>query len=177
MAGVSVHLDGARLFNAAVALGRPVSYWSQAVDTVQVCFSKGLGCPFGAALAGSEEVIERARRARRRLGGALRQSGIIAGGILYALNHHVQRLTDDHARLDQIARVLRSCEALEVVPHETNIVLFRHRTRQSDLLSAELKTRGVWVSEVEGWLRICTHLDIDDAAVARACVVLREVCG
>jgi threonine aldolase len=176
-ASVRVHLDGARLFNAAVARGRPVSYWSQAVDSVQVCFSKGLGCPFGAALAGSEELIERARRARQRFGGALRQSGVIAGGILYALNHHVQRLADDHARLDRIAQVLRGSEMLEVVPHETNIVLFRHRTRAGHQLASELKARGVWVSEVDGWLRICTHLDIDDAAVAQACVVLREVCG
>jgi threonine aldolase len=176
-AAVRVHLDGARLFNAAVARGRPVSYWSRAVDSVQVCFSKGLGCPFGAALAGSEEFIERARRARQRFGGALRQSGVVAGGIWYALDHHVERLADDHARLDRIASELRRSTALEVVPHETNIVLFRHQKLPNATVASELKARGVWVSEVDGWLRICTHLDIDDAKVAQACVVLREVCG
>lgn len=174
---LKLHLDGARLFNAAVALGRPVSYWSSQVDSVQICFSKGLGCPFGAVLAGSQELIAKARPLRQRLGGALRQAGLLAGAMLYALDHQVQRLALDHARLDRIASALSALPALQLTPHETNILLFRHATLPATQLAATLKERGVWVSQIFDQLRICTHLGVDDAAVSQAIAVLREVCG
>jgi threonine aldolase len=101
--GAAVHLDGARLFNAAVAAGRPPSDWARLADSVTICFSKGLGCPTGAILAGSAALVERAWESKYLLGGALRQSGILAAAALYALDHHVERLADDHARARRLA--------------------------------------------------------------------------
>ena len=101
--GAAVHLDGARLFNAAVAAGIEPAAWGALADTVTICFSKGLGCPFGAVLAGSAETIEQAWEGKFLFGGALRQSGIASAAMLYALDHHVERLADDHARAKRLA--------------------------------------------------------------------------
>ena len=119
--GAAVHLDGARLFNAAVAAGEPVAAWSSLADTVTLCFSKGLGCPFGAVLAGSAELIERAWEGKFLFGGALRQSGIAAAAMLYALDHHVERLADDHARAKRLAEGI----GLDPATVETNFVQIR----------------------------------------------------
>jgi threonine aldolase len=166
--GAAVHLDGARLFNAAVAAGEPVSAWSSLADTVTVCFSKGLGCPFGAVLAGSAETIERAWEGKFLLGGALRQSGIAAAAMLYALDHHVERLREDHARAKRLA------EGIGIDPEtvETNFV----SVPDEPGLTERLLERGVHLGGLRpGWLRAVTHLDIDDAAIDVAIERIQEV--
>src|SRR5204862_6693674 len=104
--GAAVHLDGARLFNAAVAAGLPAAAWGRLADSVTVCFSKGLGCPLGAVLAGSAELIERAWEGKFLFGGAMRQAGVVAAAALYALDHHVDRLAEDHERASRLAEGL-----------------------------------------------------------------------
>ena len=166
--GAAVHLDGARLFNAAVAAGEPVSAWSSLADTVTVCFSKGLGCPFGAVLAGSADLIERAWEGKFLLGGALRQSGIAAAAMLYALDHHVDRLADDHARAKRLADGIGHDPA-EV---ETNFV----EIRDAPGLVPALAERGVRVGGLRtGWRRAVTHLDIGDDDIDAAIPAMQEV--
>src|SRR5215831_1463524 len=105
--GLATHLDGARLFNAVVATGIPAAKWSQHFDTVNICFSKGLGAPVGSAIAGSKELMAKARRVRKLFGGGMRQAGIIAAGALYALEHHIDRLAEDHANAKILADAVR----------------------------------------------------------------------
>ena len=159
--GAAVHLDGARLMNASVAAVLPPSAWSVLADTVTVCFSKGLGCPFGAVLAGSAETIERAWEGKYLLGGALRQSGIAAAAMLYALDRHVDRLADDHARAKRLAEGI----GIDPATVETNFVPIpdepglRERIRERDVRVGGLRP---------GWLRAVTHLDVDEAAIDEA---------
>jgi threonine aldolase len=173
--GLAVHLDGARLWNAAIRAGVPVSRWSRHVDTVSVCFSKGLGCPFGAVLAGGREDMDEARHVKQALGGALRQSGIIAAAMEYALDHHVERLVEDHERATRIARGLAAIAELELWLPETNMVYFRHRELASEPFANLLERAGVLVSEVEGRLRLCTHLGIDDTMADEAVAIIERV--
>ena len=125
--GLATHLDGARLFNAAVATGIAARRWAANFDTVSVCFSKGLGAPVGSALVGPRDLIRRARRVRKLFGGGMRQAGIIAAGALYALDHHIDRLAEDHAHAKLIGEAVREVEGLELVGNavDTNIVIFR----------------------------------------------------
>jgi len=168
--GAAVHLDGARLFNAAVAAGEPVSAWSSLVDTVTVCFSKGLGCPFGAVLAGSAELIERAWEGKFLLGGALRQSGIASAAMLYALDHNVDGLAQDHKRAKRLAEGI----GLDPAGVETNFVQIRD---EPGLVEALLE-RGVRVGGLRtGWLRAVTHLDIGDEDIDAAIPAMQEVLG
>ena len=168
--GVAVHLDGARLYNAAVAAGEPVSAWSSLADTVTVCFSKGLGCPFGAVLAGTVETIERAWEGKFLLGGALRQSGVAAAAMLYALDHHVERLADDHARAKRLAEGI----GLDPTDIETNFVSIHADSGVAEMLFE----RGVGVGNLRpGWLRAVTHLDIDDEDIDAATEAMKEVLG
>lgn len=173
--GLKVHLDGARLWNAAVRANVPVSRWSAEVDTVSVCFSKGLGCPFGAVLAGTRADMDEARSLKQALGGALRQSGIIAAAMDYALDHHVERLADDHARARRIADALGQSRHLSLAPPETNMVYFSHHRVDAVRFSDMLERAGVAVSEVEGRLRICTHLGVDDAMADEAVRIIERV--
>jgi threonine aldolase len=124
--GLARHLDGARLFNAVVASGISAADWAAHFDTVSVCFSKGLGAPVGSALCGPAELIHQARRHRKALGGAMRQAGIIAAGALYALEHHIDRLADDHANARILGQAVRSSPGLSLDPEsvDTNIVIF-----------------------------------------------------
>ncbi len=166
--GAAVHLDGARLFNASVAAGVEPAAWASLADTVTVCFSKGLGCPFGAVLAGSAETIERAWEAKFLFGGALRQSGIAAAAMLYALDHHVERLADDHARARRLA------EGIGLAPGavETNFVPIPDEPG----LRERLLERGVAVGGLRpGWLRAVTHLGIGDEEIDTAMGRMREV--
>ena len=166
--GAALHLDGARLFNAAVAAGLEPAAWGGLADTVAVCFSKGLGCPFGAVLAGSEETIERAWEAKFLFGGALRQSGIAAAAMLYALDHNVERLADDHVRAKRLA------EGIGIDPStvETNFVPIPSEPG----LTERLLERGVAVSDLRaGWLRAVTHLDIGDDEIEQAIERMQEV--
>jgi threonine aldolase len=159
--GARLHLDGARLFNASVAAQTPPSEWARHADSVTICFSKGLGCATGAILASSAEVIERAWESKFLFGGALRQSGILAAGALYALDHHVERLADDHARarrLDPDA--------------DTNFAAIEDAPGLQD----RLRERGLLVGNLRpGWLRAVTYLGITDDDAEEAAAILDEV--
>ena len=166
--GASVHLDGARLFNAAVAAGVEPSAWGTVADTVTICFSKGLGCPFGAILAGSTETIERAWEGKFLFGGALRQSGVAAAAMLYALDHHLERLAADHARAKRLAEGI----AIDPATVETNFVPLPDEPG----LRERLLEHGVGVGGLRpGWLRAVTHLDIGDEDVDLAVERMQDV--
>lgn len=144
---LQLHLDGARLWNASVAAGIPERDYAACFDTVNVCFSKGLGAPVGSALAGSRSMIARARRFRKMLGGGMRQAGIIAAGALFALRHHRARLTEDHANARLLASGLAKVKGLAVDPAEveTNMVRFRVQSLPAEGLVEQLRARGVLV--------------------------------
>jgi threonine aldolase len=178
--GLKVHLDGARLFNAAVARGYDVRDIAAHVDTVSICFSKGLGCPFGSILVGSKDDIAKARRARKLFGGALRQAGVIAGAALYALENHVDRLSDDHENARLFAEGIAGLEAIRIRPHEveTNIVFFEVDPAWGTAaeLSKRLAERGVRINGVgRQRMRAVTHLDVSRADVLAAAGAIAEV--
>ncbi|MEQ1693363.1 MAG: threonine aldolase family protein, partial [Gemmatimonas sp.] len=145
-AGLAVHLDGARLWNAAAATGTALADFASCADTVMVSFSKGLGAPVGAALAGPADVIERAVRVRRRLGGGMRQSGIIAAGALYGLQHHLERLPEDHETARAFARAVDGAGGATLVPPDTNIVMIDLPTPSASQVVARAKAQGLRVS-------------------------------
>ncbi len=171
--GLATHLDGARVFNAAVALGVPVREITQHFDTVSVCFSKGLGAPVGSALCGSAALIRRAHRWRKMLGGGLRQAGVIAAGALHALDHHVDRLADDHALARRLAEGLQGIPGLTVEPPQTNIVFVDVAGERAAGLLAHLQSHGVLATGLYR-LRFVTHLDVDSEGVDRAIAAVRE---
>ncbi|MDA8247914.1 MAG: threonine aldolase family protein [Rhodospirillales bacterium] len=176
--GMATHMDGARLFNAVVASGVPAAEMAAGYDSVWLDFTKGLGAPLGAVLCGSAEFIDRAWVWKQRLGGALRQGGICAAACLYALDHHVDRLAEDHANAAALARALGQIEGLAVEAPETNLVFFDTRgtgLRAADL-AARLRDVGVLVSAMGTWrARACTHLDVDRAQVEAAAAAVRDV--
>ena len=162
-AGLKTHLDGARLWNAAIAGGHSESEYAQYFDSVSVCFSKGLGAPVGSALDGSQEFSQRARRFRKMFGGSMRQSGIIAAGALYALEHHRERLCQDHANAKRLAEGLREMPGIDVEPEavETNIVFFRVTSIGVEELLGRLKEQTVLMLPIgPGTIRAVTHLDV-----------------
>jgi threonine aldolase len=171
------HLDGARLLNAAVATGIAAARWAQHFDTVGICFSKGLGAPVGSAIAGPRSLIEEARRLRKVLGGGMRQVGMLAAAALYALDHHVDRLADDHAHAQRLAAGIGRIPGLRLEPAhvDTNLVFF---TVDASLgtapqFCARLKDRGLLVSPFSGTrLRAATHLDVNAQDVDRALEIL-----
>ena len=161
--GIKVHLDGARLFNAQAATGIPAREWCEHADTVSVSSSKGLGAPVGSLLAGDEETIREARRVRKAFGGGMRQAGVIAAGSLYAFEHHVERLVEDHERARTLAAGLEEAGYRAGQP-ETNIVLVE--TGEADLLLQALAREGVLATPGRaGFVRLCTHLDVGDEEV------------
>ena len=164
--GLRVHLDGARLFNAQKATGIPAREWCEHADTISVCSSKGLGAPVGSLLAGDEETIREARRARKAFGGGMRQAGVIAAASLYAFEHHVDRLDEDHERARKLADGLRE-GGYAVDPPETNIVLVEVG-RPEEFMHA-LAREGVLATPGKaGFARLCTHLDIGDEEIEAA---------
>lgn len=172
--GLAVHLDGARLFNAAVASATPARELAAPFDSVSVCLSKGLGAPVGSVLAGSGGLIRSARRWRKMLGGGMRQAGLLAAAGLYALDHHVARLADDHARAARLAEGLRDIAGITVAGRHTNMVFIDVAADRLRALAAHLDAHDVRASI--GYLpsvRLVTHLDIDDAALDRAVEVFR----
>jgi threonine aldolase len=175
---VPVHVDGARLMNAVVASGVDAARWGASVDSIWIDFTKGLGAPFGAVLAGPHAFIERAWTFKHRLGGAMRQAGMMAAGCLYALDHHVERLADDHANLARLREGLVGL-GLAVTPADTNILFIDPRPvgRQAGELRDALLTRGVRLSVVADRLRALTHLDVDATGIERAIEAVGEELG
>jgi threonine aldolase len=174
--GMLVHMDGARLWHAHVATGVPLVEWAACVDTLQMCFSKGLGAPIGSILAGPADVIQRARRTRKRWGGGMRQVGILAAACLHALDHHVERLADDHARARRLAAGF-SGAGVSVLEPETNIVFVTldHPALDAADVLAGLESHGVRMGRYGARrLRAIVHLDVDDAAIERAIAVFRD---
>jgi threonine aldolase len=177
--GVPAHLDGARLLNAAVALGLPAARIAGRFDTVALCLSKGLGAPLGALIAGSRELMLRARREKHAFGGAMRQAGIVAAAGLYALDHNVERLAEDHARARQLAEGLAEAGLpVELDRVQTNFV----QVPLDGLSVAEalerLRERGVLLSDVNArTLRALTHLDVTDEDVERAIEIIPAALG
>lgn len=175
--GVRVHLDGARLPNAAIASDAPMRDWAAQADTAMVSLSKGLGAPVGSVLAGSEERMHRAWRVRRRLGGGMRQAGILAAGALHALHHNMQRLADDHRRARELASRVVGMPGLHSDTPDTNIVmidLVDPRVSAHALL-ARLAEQRVWLTAFGARrLRAVTHLDVDDAGIEHAAASIAE---
>lgn len=178
--GLKVHLDGARIFNASVASGVPVHEYARCADTVSFCLSKGLGAPVGSLLAGLSDFIARALRDRRLLGGGMRQVGILAAAGLYALDHHVARLAEDHENARRLAAGLQEIPGV-TFPFgrpETNIVIFDVTGTQTPAaeVAARLKEEGVLVHAISTWqIRAVTHLDVSSADIERALEALWTV--
>jgi len=174
--GLFLHLDGARLWNAAVASGRPEAELAAPFDTVSVCFSKGLGAPVGSALVGSAPLVKAAIRLRKMLGGGMRQAGILAAGALHALTHHHARLADDHAAARRFAAQLDGVPGVRVVPAETNIVVVETPSFLAERAVERAAPRGVLLSTMGRHLvRAVLHLDVPADDVAPAGVVTAEV--
>ncbi|MFN0051134.1 MAG: threonine aldolase family protein [Planctomycetales bacterium] len=178
--GLKVHLDGARLFNASVESGKSVRDICRGIDTISICFSKGLGCPMGSILVGSHEEIRRARRIRKLFGGALRQAGIVAASALYAMEHHVERLKEDHDNARAFAEAIRRVEGITLDPPEveTNLVFFHvdKALGNASQLSTKLRERGVRINASGPHrLRACTHLDVTRQEALTAAAILAEV--
>ncbi|MGD8697947.1 MAG: GntG family PLP-dependent aldolase [Gemmatimonadales bacterium] len=173
-----LHLDGARLWNASVAAGVGLSEFAAQADTVMVCFSKGLGAPIGSALAGTAEAMSRGWTLRKRLGGGMRQVGILAAAALYALDHNLAKLADDHRRARRLATFVDELDGFSVIPPETNIVMI---DVERDDLSASgvvehLEAEGVWLlATAPHRLRAVTHLDVGDAGIERACAAFEAL--
>jgi threonine aldolase len=177
-AGVALHCDGARLWHASVADGVPPSVYGGLFDTVSVCLSKGLGAPVGSLVVSSAERIERGRWIRKRMGGGMRQVGILAAGGLYAVRHHVDRLADDHARARRLAEALAPFGVVDASRVRTNIVPvdLTKSTLDGRAFAAAARAAGVLLSVLgPRTVRLVTHLDVDDAGVDRAVDVLTGI--
>ncbi len=171
--GLATHLDGARLFNAAVGSQTPVIELAQPFDTVSVCFSKGLGAPVGSALVGSRELIARAHRIRKMLGGGMRQAGVLAAAALHALEHHVQRLAEDHANARALAEGLQGLPGVTVQAPQTNIVFVDVAPERAAGVVDRVRAAGVWCTGLYR-LRFVTHLDVNADDIQRAIAILRN---
>jgi len=180
--GIAMHLDGARLFNATVATGIPPADYCKPFDSISVCLSKGLGCPVGSVIAGSKEWIKAAHQNRKRLGGGMRQAGILAAAGLYALDHHMDRLAEDHRRAKELAEAISQIPLFEFTPSavETNIIVLPiHDPETSpEEVVERLKSEGVLVVPFgPGEIRLVTHIGIDDKDVARTIEVFQKLFG
>lgn len=179
-AGVAMHLDGARLWNAHVATGISLKEYASPFDTVSVCLSKGLGAPVGSLLVSSASRIQEARQWRKRYGGGMRQVGILAAAGLYALHHHVERLKEDHDRAQRLAHACHAAAATTIDPKtvESNIVGLNLVGLEKDAptIARECKEKGLLVSALgPRYVRLVTHLDVNDADIDQACDVLTHV--
>ena len=174
--GLPVHMDGARLWNAAAASGTALPDFGSCAHTVMLSFSKGLGCPVGAILVGDEHTIRRAHMIRKRLGGGMRQSGILAAAALHALDVHLERLGDDHASARRFATIVEGAEGAGVVPPDTNIVMVDLPAGvNSGDVTARAKAEGVLISAWSATrIRAVAHLDVDGDTMARAGEIVRD---
>jgi threonine aldolase len=172
--GLRTHLDGARLLNATVASGESAAAYAAGFETAWIDFSKGLGAPIGACLAGSHELIEEAWRYKQMLGGSMRQAGFVAAAARHGLQHNVERLADDHANAKFLAEGLAEIDGVEIDPStvETNIVIFD--VADATDLHDKLKAAGVETSLLEGRVRMVTHLDVDRAGIETALAAVRS---
>src|SRR5437763_8610838 len=178
--GLLMHLDGARLWNAIVATGIPAAEWARHFDSVSVCFSKGLGAPVGSALAGPREFVARCRHIRKLLGGGMRQAGVLAAAALHAVEHHVDRLADDHANAQLLAEAIADTPGLRLDPPEveTNLIWFEADRALGSArdVAARLEEHGVRVQAPGPQvLRACTHLDVSAAQARRVAEAIRRV--
>jgi threonine aldolase len=176
--GMATHMDGARLMNAVIAAGVPAHEMAAGYDTVWLDFTKGLGAPLGAVLAGTEEFIGAAWRWKQRMGGGLRQAGIVAAACLYALDHHVDRLAEDHANARLLARGLAQLPGITVEPPETNLVFFDTTStgHEAETLAERARAKGILFSVMGRYRgRACTHLDVTRAGVEEMVAVLSDI--
>jgi threonine aldolase len=177
---IATHLDGARLFNAVIASGISAREWAAMFDTVSVCFSKGLGCPIGSALAGPKDMIKLARRYRKLFGGAMRQVGVLASAAIYALDNHVERMTDDHKNAKRFAEIVTELHGCELRPAtiDSNIVIFRIDPTLGTAASIveRCNAHGLLMYAIgPQMIRIVTHLDVNAEAVEQASVILKNL--
>lgn len=172
--GLSIHLDGARIWNAMVALGVPLARLAAPVDTLSVCLSKGLGAPVGSVLCGPRDFIAKAARTRKMLGGGMRQAGVLAACGLYALDHNLARLAQDHAHARQLAEGLAGIDALTVHPGDTNMLFLEASEQDRAPLAAHLADHGILVGPPAPRLRVVTHLDISETDIRDTIAAIRR---
>ena len=174
---LATHMDGARLLNACVASGIASRDMTAGWDSAWIDFSKGLGAPVGAAIAGSRDFIDEVWRWKQRLGGSMRQAGICAAACVFALDHHVDRLTDDHANARTLARGLSQIAGMEVQGPETNLVFFKPDGAgvSGEKMVAGLRQRGVLLAMMDGRIRACTHLDVTAAMIEETVALVRDI--
>jgi threonine aldolase len=175
--GLATHMDGARLLNACVATGITAGEMAMGWDSAWIDFSKGLGAPVGAVIAGSHQFIDEAWRWKQRLGGSMRQAGICAAACVFALDHHVDRLAEDHANARALARGLSQIKGMEVQEPETNLVFFKPDGAgvSGAQMVASLRQRGVLLAIMDGRIRACTHLDVSAAMIEETVGLMREI--
>jgi len=173
--GLALHLDGARIFNAAVDQGISAAEIASPFDSVSVCLSKGLGCPVGSVLSGPADFVKEARCWRKMLGGGMRQSGILAAAGIHALQHHVDRLADDHANASLLAEGLAAIDGIEVASVQTNMVFATVAEHKVTGLAEHLKEHGILIMlPIAGTLRLVTHFDIEAGDVRTAIAAFSE---
>jgi threonine aldolase len=175
--GLATHMDGARLLNACVATGIPARDMAEGWDSAWLDFSKGLGAPVGGVIAGSRDFIDEIWRWKQRLGGSMRQAGICAAACVYALDHHVDRLAEDHANARALARGLSQIAGIEVQQPETNLVFFNPDGAgiSGDDMVKALRQRGVLLAMMDGRIRACTHLDVSAGMIEETVGLVREI--
>jgi threonine aldolase len=175
--GLATHMDGARLMNACVASSIAARNMTAGWDSAWIDFSKGLGAPVGAVIAGSRDFIDEVWRWKQRLGGSMRQAGICAAACVFALDHHVDRLADDHANARALARGLSQLAGMEVQQPETNLVFFKPdgAGMTGEKMVAALRQRGVLLAMMDGRIRACTHLDVSAAMIEETVGLIREI--
>ena len=175
--GLATHMDGARLLNACVATGISASEMAKGWDSAWIDFSKGLGAPIGGVLAGSSAFIDEVWRWKQRLGGSMRQAGICAAACIHALDHHVDRLAEDHANARALARGLSQIAGVEVQQPETNLVFFKPDAAgvSGEATVAALRKHGVLLGMMDGRIRACTHLDVTAAMIEETVGLVREI--
>jgi threonine aldolase len=175
--GLNTHMDGARLLNACVATGISARDMAAGWDSAWIDFSKGLGAPIGAVMAGSHAFIDEVWRWKQRLGGSMRQAGICAAACVHALDHHVDRLADDHANARALARGLAQISGMDVQQPETNLVFFNPAGAgvEGAKMVAALRQRGVLLAMMDGRIRACTHLDVSAAMIEETLGMIRDI--
>ena len=176
--GLAMHMDGARIFNALSVTKEKPEEWGKRFDTISICLSKGLGAPVGSILVGNKVLMANARRVRKRLGGGMRQAGILAAAGHYALDHHVDRLVEDHVRATTLGDAIADLPYVDhVMPVETNIIIFTLAGgREASSMLTELKGSGIIAAAFgPNMVRMVLHLDIDDTDVDRTIAVLKKL--